>query len=696
MQLIICEKPSQAKSIASVLGANKRDTGFFEGEGFVVSWCFGHLIELAQADAYGEQYKRWNLNALPILPAKWQHSVSKGKEKQLSILKSLLNRTDVDGVICATDAGREGELIFRYVYDYCKSNKPIQRLWISSLEDRAVRDGFSNLKPAAEYENLYRSALCRARADWLVGINATRLFSCLYDTTLSVGRVQSPTLALIAEREKAVNAFVPEPFYTPVIACDGVTAAGERKSDIAAAEAVCAVADGNDAVCLSVGKEKKTVLPPKLYDLTTLQREANRLFGFTAQQTLDYAQSLYEKKLITYPRTDSRFLNSSMEEGIIVLLRAFAVLVPYANKTERLLSAASVIDDTAVTDHHAIIPTLESVKADISILPAGEQNVLNMVITRLLCSLAPAYRYEAVTAIIECGGNNFTAKGKTTTLDGWKAIESGFRATLKSKPEEDGEEDTTLPEITEGQTFKSVTATINEGKTSPPRRYTEDTLLSALENATDASDNAERKGLGTPATRAAIIEKLINSGFIVRDKKNLLPTEKGTNLIAVLPDTLKSPLLTADWEQKLALVERGELTESEFMDGITNMLKGIIKEHTAPLPEYVGLFAPSSGKATDAIAVCPRCKSGVVEHNTGFFCSSRNCSFALWKDNRFFAAKKKKLTKDIAVTLLNEGRVFFSDLYSEKTGKTYAATVILEDTGEKINFKLEFGGGDNQ
>jgi DNA topoisomerase-3 len=700
MRLVLCEKPSQAKSIAAVLGANKRDTGFFEGEGYIISWCFGHLVEPAQADAYGENLKRWSLATLPILPGKWKYEASKGKAKQLAVLKTLMNRADVDTVICATDAGREGELIFRLVYDYCKCKKdgarlpPIQRLWISSMEDKAIRDGFAGLKSGAEYDNLYRSALCRANADWLVGINATRLFSCLYDTTLSVGRVQSPTLALIVGREKAVSGFMPEPFYTPVISCNDFTAAGERQSDAAAAETIRAAADGADAVCLSIARENKTVLPPKLYDLTTLQREANRLFGFTAQQTLDYAQSLYEKKLITYPRTDSRYLNSCMEEGVIGLVRAFAVLVPYANKNERLISAACVIKDSAITDHHAIIPTLESVKADISTLPAGEQNVLNMIITRLLCSLAPAHRYEAVTAVIETGGNNFTAKGKTITLDGWKAIESGFRATLKTKPEEESEEEeSVLPELAEGQIFKSVTATINEGRTSAPRRYTEDTLLSALENATDAPDGAERKGLGTPATRAAIIEKLIKSGFIERSKKNLVPTEKGINLIAILPDTLKSPLLTADWEQRLTLVESGELSEAEFMDGITAMLRELVKTHTAPLPEYMGLFAPSSGRVTDAIAVCPRCNSGVVEHNTGFFCSSRNCKFGLWKDNRFFAAKRKKLTKDIAITLLKEGRVHFSDLYSEKTGKTYSATVILDDTGDRVNFKLDFEGG---
>ena len=554
-KLVICEKPSQAQAYAAVLNAKKRQDGFLEGNGWIVSWCFGHLVELAAADAYGEQYKRWSRDTLPILPERWQYKTMKDKVKQLSVLRGLMNRSDVDGIVCATDAGREGQLIFQLVYDQCNCKKPIQRLWISSMEDSAVREGFAALRPGADYDNLYRSALCRARADWLVGINATRLFSCLYGSTLNVGRVQSPTLAMIVSREEAVRGFVSEPFYTPEIDCGqrdaahSFRAAGTRESSFEAAEAVRVAADGRDAVVLSVEKAKKIAAPPKLYDLTTLQREANRLFGFTAQQTLDYVQSLYEKKLCTYPRTDSRFLTSGMEDGLPSLIRETASVLSFVSGIDFPLNTKCVVNDKKVTDHHAIIPTMEMAKTDLSSLPAGERNILHMLTVRLLCAVAPAHSYEAVTAVLECGGHSFTVKGKAVLSDGWKAADTAFRATLKNKPDEESEEDdAALPKLSKGQVFPSVTASVKEGKTSPPRRYTEDTLLSAMETAgaEDMPDDAERKGLGTPATRAATIEKLIKSGFVERQKKNLIPTQKGINLIAVLPDSVKSPLLTAE------------------------------------------------------------------------------------------------------------------------------------------------------
>jgi DNA topoisomerase-3 len=701
-KLVICEKPSVAQSIAAVLNAKKRQDGFLEGGGYVVSWCFGHLVELASADAYGDRYKRWSRDVLPILPDKWQYATTKDKAKRLSVLRGLMNRADVDTIVCATDAGREGQLIFQLVYNHCKCKKPVQRLWISSMEDSAIRDGFAKLRPGAEYDNLYRSALCRSQADWLVGINATRLYSCLYGTLLSVGRVQSPTLALIVSREAAVRGFVPEPFYTTEINTGSFTASGEKQKGVQAAEVIRAAADERDAAVLSVEKKEKSAVAPKLYDLTTLQREANRLFGYTAQQTLDYTQSLYEHRVVTYPRTDSRYLTSDMAEGLPALIRSVASVLPFAGGPELSIDAKRVVNDSKVSDHHAIIPTQEATRADLTALPAGERNILYMIAVRLICAVAPAHTYEAVTAILECGGYQFTAKGRTTLRDGWKAIDDAFRATLgdKAKDEDDSEDGSALPELKKGQVFPSVPASVREGKTAPPRRYTEDTLLSAMETAgaEDMPDEA-RRGLGTPATRAATIEKLVKSGFIERQKKALVPLPKGISLIAVLPDSVKSPLLTANWEHRLLEVQAGKLTDVAFLDGIADMTRKLVADHAEPVAEYTALFANTAPerdggtKRSPIIGSCPRCGSGIIEGPKGFFCSNRACAFALRKDNRFFAAKKKKLTKTVAAALLKEGRVFFSDLYSEKTGKTYGATIVLDDDGGKyVNFRLEFEG----
>jgi DNA topoisomerase-3 len=701
--LIVTEKPSVAQSIAAVLGVNKRGDGHLEGGGWLISWCFGHLVELAPADAYGEQYKRWSYDTLPILPDVWKYKASDSKKKQLDILRSLMNRADVDSIVNACDAGREGELIFRLVYDQCKCRKPVQRLWISSLEDSAVREGFAKLRPGADYDDIYRAALCRAQADYVVGINSTRLFSCLYGTTLSVGRVQSPTLALIVSREEALRSFISEPFYTPEIYCGEFTASGEKLKEPEAAESVRAAADGRDAVVLSIEKQMKNISPPKLYDLTTLQREANRLFGYTAQQTLDYAQSLYEKKLVTYPRTDSRYLTSGMKPGLSTLVSSVAAILPFSIDEDPVINTTAVIKDSDVSDHHAIIPTPAVSGAELSSLPSGERDILHMIAVRLVCAVGSNHSYEAVTAVLECGGNTFTAKGRMIIYDGWKVFDDAFRSTLKNEPDKDtGESDTSdegrLPELSKGQIFESVTATVKEGKTSPPKRYTEDTLLSAMETAgaEDFPDDAERKGLGTPATRAATIEKLIKSGFVERQKKCLVPTNKGVNLIAVLPEDIKSPLLTAEWEQKLKLVERGELAGSGFMDGIASLTRALVAAHRVPSPEYAALFVDANNFAAKhggIIGACLRCGSEVSESATGFFCSNRACKFAMWKDNRFFGAKGKKLDKKTAAALLTEGRVFFSDLRREKTGKTYAATILLEDTGDRVNFKLDFTKG---
>jgi DNA topoisomerase-3 len=693
-KLIIAEKPSVAHSIAAVLGANEKKDGCYFGSGYIVSWCVGHLVELASADAYDEKYAKWRYADLPIVPKTWQYVIAKDRKKQLEILRGLMNDKDTQQVICATDAGREGELIFRLVYEKCGCTKPVKRLWISSMEDSAIQNGFANLKDGADYENLYAAALCRTKADWLVGINATRLFSVLYGATLNVGRVMSPTLALLTRREADIAAFKKEPFYIPEISCGGFTAAAAREQDKAAAEAVRLAADAQTAAVLSAEKQEKTSAPPRLYDLTSLQRDANRLLGFTAQQTLDYLQSLYEKKLATYPRTDSRFLTEDMEAAAKEIAGALTASLPFTQGISLTPDIKRVCDSSKVTDHHAIIPTMQSVKADMDALPAGERDILLLIASRLLCAVAPPHTFEAVTATLDCGGHTFTAKGKTVVKDGWKEIERAYLTALKDKPEDKSiEDEKSLPELAEGQTFEKVSASVREGQTAPPKHYTEDTLLAAMETAgaEDMPDDAERKGLGAPATRAATIEKLVGCGLAERRKKQMLPTDKGANLIAVLPDSLTSALLTAEWETKLLEVERGNMDAAAFMDGITEQTDELVKSHSAPIPEYAGLFGGGCADAGEPIGICPRCGGAVRERQKGFFCENAACTFALWKDNKFFAYKKKTITKAVATALLKDGRAAMSGLYSEKTGKTYDATVVMDSSGDKyVNFKLEF------
>lgn len=691
---MIAEKPSVAMSLAAVLGATKRKDGYLEGSGYLVSWCVGHLLELAQPEAYKEQYAKWRYEDLPILPENWKYEVPKDKKTQLALLCRLMKDKRVDSVVCATDAGREGELIFRLVYEYAGCNKPMERLWISSMEDAAIREGFDHLCPGSDYDKLYDAAVCRAGADWLIGINATRLFSVLYGVTLNVGRVMSPTLALLVQRESDIESFISKPFYVPEITCGGFTASGEKMSERSEAEKIRIDCDHNSAFVRSVEKQVKTIQPPRLYDLTTLQRECNRIYGYTAQQTLDYVQSLYEKKLATYPRTDSQYLTKDMQVTAASLILWLRDNMPFGKGCAGEPDIDRVTDDSKVTDHHAIIPTVEIARTDLSELPSGERDVLTLLAVRLLCATTQANRFEAVTAILDCQGHTFTAKGKTILQSGWKEVERIHRMSIRQSETEHREnEDSALPVLKEGETFETVSASLREGKTSPPKHYTEDTLLSAMETAgaEDMPDDAERKGLGTPATRAATLEKLVSAGFVQRKKKQLIPTEKGRNLIAVLPDNIKSPILTAEWESMLKQVEHGELSATTFMDQIADMSRTLVKEHTAPEERFADLFPSSRETAQEAVGVCPRCGAPVYEGKKGFFCDNRECSFALWKDNRFFSSKKKSITKSVAAALLKEGRISMSGLYSEKTGKTYDAEVILDDTGGKyVNFKLEF------
>ena len=694
MKLVIAEKPSVAMSLAAVLGATERKDGYLEGSGYLVSWCVGHLLELAQPEAYKEQYAKWRYEDLPILPENWKYEVPKDKKTQLALLCRLMKDKRVDSVVCATDAGREGELIFRLVYEYAGCNKPMERLWISSMEDAAIREGFDHLRPGSDYDKLYDAAVCRAGADWLIGINATRLFSVLYGVTLNVGRVMSPTLALLVQRESDIESFISKPFYVPEITCGGFTASGEKMTERSEAEKIRMDCDHNSAFVRSVEKQVKTIQPPRLYDLTTLQRECNRIYGYTAQQTLDYVQSLYEKKLATYPRTDSQYLTKDMQATAASLILWLRDNMPFGKGCAGEPDIDRVTDDSKVTDHHAIIPTVEIARTDLSELPSGERDVLTLLAVRLLCATTQANRFEAVTAMLDCQGYTFTAKGKTILQSGWKEVERIHRMSIRQSETEHREnEDAALPVLKEGQTFETVSASLREGKTSPPKHYTEDTLLSAMETAgaEDMPDDAKRKGLGTPATRAATLEKLVSAGFEKKKKKQLISTEKGRNLIAVLPDNIKSPILTAEWESMLKQVEHGELSATSFMDQIADMSRTLVKEHTAPEKRFADLFPSSRETAHEAVGVCPRCGAPVYEGKKGFFCDNRECSFALWKDNRFFSSKKKSITKSVAAALLKEGRISMSGLYSEKTGKTYDAEVILDDTGGKyVNFKLEF------
>ena len=666
-KLVIAEKPSVAHSLAAVIGATARKDGYLEGNGWRVSWCVGHLAGLADADSYDPKYAKWRYDDLPILPVDWQMTVGKDKKKQFDVLKKLMNAPDVTEVVNACDAGREGELIFRSVYELAGCQKPMKRLWISSMEDSAIREGFANLRPGAEYDGLRDAALCRAKADWLVGINATRLFSVLYHRTLNIGRVMSPTLALIVQREAEIDGFKPVPFYTVTLELRGFTVAGERMKDKAAAEQLQSACQSAVATVKQVERKDKSEKPPALYDLTTLQRDANRLLGYTAQQTLDYLQNLYEKKLCTYPRTDSRYLTSDMAEGLPVLVNLVANAMTFRKGIAISCDADAVINDKKVTDHHAVIPTRNIQNADLSGLPVGERAVLELVALRLLCAVAQPHTYAETSVTVECAGVEFSAKGRTVKHPGWRALDAAYCANLKNTPEPDKEtESKALPELTEGQSLPLSGTVVKEGKTSPPKHFTEDTLLSAMETAgkEDMPEDAERKGLGTPATRAGILEKLVSAGFLERKKSKkivqLMPSHDAVSLITVLPEQLQSPLLTAEWEYRLGEIECGELPPEDFMAGISAMLRELVGTYQVIKgTEY--LFSPPR----EVVGRCPRCGGEVAEMQKGFFCQNEACRFAIWKNNKWWAAKKKQPTKVVVAALLTDRRARLTGGYTE-------------------------------
>ena len=714
--LVIAEKPSVAKAIADVLGAKTRRDGSYEGNGYVISWCVGHLLGLAEPQAYDEKFAKWRHEDLPISPQEWKYTAAASTKKQLKILVDLMKRSDIGIITNAADAGREGELIFRLVYEHAKCKKPIKRLWISSMEESAIADGFRNLKDGTDYDGLYHSARCRQQADWLVGMNLSRLYSILYNAQLRVGRVQTPTLAMIVEREQKIGAFTKEPFYVVEIVGDvgmsgnvvsgNIKAEREKVKDKTTAEAIRADCDGKTAVVKSVQRQEKSVSAPKLFDLTTLQREANRQFGYTATQTLNAVQNMYERRIVTYPRTDSRFITEDMAGGIPSLVQSVASVLPFMASAVTInadnINTSQVVNNAKVTDHHAIIPTPAMPKADISKLPTAERNVLMMICTRLISAVSEKHIYAETVITLDCHGETFTTKGKTIKQNGWKTIEQAFIGSLgKTKKDEEK----SLPDLSEGQQF-TVNASVREGFSQPPRHFTEDVLLASMETAVaeDMPDDAERKGLGTPATRAAIIENLVKSGLLARKDKLLLPTDKGTNLIRILPDSVKSPMLTAEWENHLKRIERGEITADDFMIAINRFVADTVKTHNAVPDELKALFPSSNPHGSaggngsgEVIGKCLRCGEDITESPKGFFCSNKACKFVFWRNNKFFESKKKTLTKEIAMALLTEGRIFMSGLYSEKTGKTYNATVILDDKGEGYpGFRMEFEKSSNK
>ena len=689
MQLVIAEKPSVAQSIAAVLGAKEKKDGYMEGSGYLVSWCVGHLIGLAQADAYGEQYKKWSYEALPILPHDWQYTVAADKGKQFKILTDLMHRGDVSEVVNACDAGREGELIFRFVYEVVQCNKPMRRLWISSMEDDAIRQGFASLKDGKEYDALFASALCRAKADWIIGINATRLFSCLYGKTLNVGRVQTPTLKMLADRDAAITSFQKEKYYHVRLDLSGAEAASGKLTAAKEAETLKAACESAQAVCVSVTREKKTAAPPKLFDLTSLQREANKIYGYTAKQTLDLAQALYEKRLLTYPRTDSQFLTDDMGDTATNIAALLCGKLPFMAGADFTPEIARTLDSKKVSDHHAIIPTAQLAKTDLSTLPESERNILTLAGVRLLFAAAEPHTYEAVTAVFSCADSEFTTRGKTVLCAGWKDLEARFRATLKAKPDpEDRDGEITLPPFAEGQTFKSPAARVTVHDTTPPKPHTEASLLSAMERAGNAETDpdAERRGLGTPATRAAVIEKLVSAGFAERKGKQLLPTKDGNNLVCVLPDSLTSPQLTAEWENALTQIAKGAADPEGFMQGIEEMTRVLVETYSAVLDDKKDLFREEK----PVLGKCPRCGGDVYEGKKNYYCGNRDCAFVMWKNDRFFEERKTAFTPKIAAALLKSGKANVKKLYSPKTGKTYDGTVLLADTGGKyVNYRIE-------
>ena len=698
MKLVIAEKPSVGMSIAKVLKVNEKRDGYVEGNGYIVSWCVGQLIGLAKPEEYGEKYQKWTKEDLPIIPKTWQYNILEKTEKQFEILSGLMNSDRVETIICATDAGREGELIFRLVYMKSGCQKPVLRLWLSSMEDEAIAKAFTELKPGREYDNLYGAALCRQKADWIVGMSGTRLFSVTYNKLLSVGRVMTPTLAMIAVRDKSISSFVPESFYTIILLClvpetiDPLCLTSRRFSAKVEAVKVSALLKDKPVRILDVKKEQKKLFPPKLYDLTTLQRDANRILGFSAQKTLNIAQSLYEQKFLTYPRTDSCYLTNDMRGMLPSLVSAAAAFLSMIDKPS-MEGIGRVFNDSKVSDHDALLPTKQISKITVD-LPAEEKSILSLVSFRLLMAVGEVGLSETIEVSAQCEGESFSTKGTTIITSGWKTIEGKMKMLFRRKASKNGtnieNDDMLIPRGIEScnGAFLSQTADpfVKEGKTTPPKPFTEDTLLSAMEHASEKEfaeiEDLERAGLGTPATRAATIEKLIKAGFIDRKGRILVATVKGQCLVDALPESIKSPSLTAEWEKKLKDVEKGRMTSEDFMSQIEDYISTLVASYQK---DQALRF-----DSVDKVGICPRCGKAVIDTKNAFSCVDRNCGFAMWKNDRFFSDKQKTLTRNLAASLLAKDKVLIKGLYSKEKNKKYDAFVEIADTGRYVNYKLSF------
>ena len=688
--LVIAEKPSVAQSYAKNLSAYKREDGYLEGESCIVSWCLGHLAEYAQPEEYDLKYEKWQFDDLPILPEVWKLKVSKDKKKQFDVLKGLMNRSDVEYLVNGCDAGREGELIFQRVYVLAGCRKPVKRLWISSMEDAAIQKGFQTMKSEEEYKNLCMAAVCRAQADWLIGMNGTRAYTTRYFKRLVVGRVQTPTLAMLAERQERIEHFQKEAFYKVALTDGKLTVVSENIANEEAADLLAALCNGSTAVVTQMKKERKKSFPPKLYDLTSLQREANRYFGYTAKRTLDMLQELYEEKLVTYPRTDSQFVTEDMKDSVEELVGKMPVLLPFVDYGQLGHGIKRVINNAKVSDHHAILPTKEAVEKGIADLPADKKNLMMLICQQLVQATGEEYLYEQTDITVKCQEHDFKARGKIPVQMGFKEVEKAFKQLcVKAGPVEEKEKETSIPAgYEEGMRLFPVKAEKTTHYTSPPKPFNEDTLLAAMETAgnKEFDSETEKKGLGTPATRASIIEKLVSSGYAQRKGKQILPSTEGKELVKVMPEYLKSAVMTAEWENQLLMMEKGQITDTQFMGEITSLVRKIL-EVCREIPEEERRRFQT---AREVIGKCPVCGCDVFEGKQNFYCSNRQCDFALWKENRFLGSMEKNLDKKMARELLDKACTHVKGLYSKKKDMKFDADLLLTLENGKPRFHLEF------
>lgn len=688
--LVIAEKPSVAQSYAKNLSAYKREDGYLEGESCIVSWCLGHLAEYAQPEEYDPKYEKWQFDDLPILPEAWKLKVSKDKKKQFEVIKTLMNRSDVEYLVNGCDAGREGELIFQRVYVLAGCRKPVKRLWISSMEDAAIQKGFQTMKSEEEYKNLCMAAVCRAQADWLIGMNGTRAYTTRYFKRLVVGRVQTPTLAMLAERQERIEHFQKEAFYKVALTDGKLTVVSENIANEEAAELLAALCNGSTAVVTQMKKERKKSFPPKLYDLTSLQREANRYFGYTAKRTLDMLQELYEEKLVTYPRTDSQFVTEDMKDSVEELVEKMPVLLSFVDYGQLGHGIKRVINNAKVSDHHAILPTKEVVEKGIADLPADKKNLMMLICQQLVQATGEEYLYEQTDITVKCQEHDFKARGKIPVQMGFKEVEKAFKQLcVKAEPVEEKEKETSIPAgYEEGMRLFPVKAEKTTHYTSPPKPFNEDTLLAAMETAgnKEFDSETEKKGLGTPATRASIIEKLVSSGYAQRKGKQILPSTEGKELVKVMPEYLKSAVMTAEWENQLLMMEKGEITDTQFMGEITSLVRKIL-EVCREIPEEERRRFQTE---REVIGKCPVCGCDVFEGKQNFYCSNRQCDFALWKENRFLGSMEKNLDKKMAGELLDKACTHVKGLYSKKKDMKFDADLLLTLEDGKPRFHLEF------